>query len=153
EKGNAKLNDLLEMAAQNDEEKMGLYRDKVGKGVKAALAEQFKNYDLTGMTWEALTRSKQPRQGAGAEEAAYVNKEGSGPLHRGAYRYQLLVPSYTVMFSFFLVMTVGWLFVAERRQGTLKRLRAAPITRAEVLAGKLLPCFLLSLGQGVLLLV
>jgi ABC-type multidrug transport system permease subunit len=57
------------------------------------------------------------------------------------------------MFSFFLVMTVGWLFVAERRQGTLKRLRAAPITRAEVLAGKLLPCFLLSLGQGVLLLV
>jgi ABC-type Na+ efflux pump permease subunit len=153
EKGNAKLNDLLEMAAQNDEEKMGLYRDKVGKGVKEALAQQFKNYDLTGMTWEALTKSKQPRQGGGAEEAGFVNKGGSGPLHRGAYRYQLLVPSYTVMFSFFLVMTVGWLFVAERRQGTLKRLRAAPITRGEVVFGKLLPCFVLSLGQGILLLL
>jgi ABC-type Na+ efflux pump permease subunit len=149
----APLNAFLRVAADMNKDKVEDYQTKVGDGVQKALAEQFKNYDLTGMTWEALTKSKQPREGAGAEEAAYVNKEGSGPLHRGAYRYQLLVPSYTVMFSFFLVMTVGWLFVAERRQGTLKRLRAAPITRAEVLTGKLLPCFLLSLGQGVLLLV
>lgn len=153
EKGNAKLNDLLEMAAQKDEAKMGLYRDKVGKGVKAALAREFENYDLTGMTWDALTKSKDPRQRPPAEEAAHVNKEGNGLLHRGAYRYQLLVPSYTVMFAFFLVMTVGWLFAAERRQGTLKRLRAAPIARGEVLVGKLVPVFLLSFAQGVFLLV
>jgi ABC-type multidrug transport system permease subunit len=57
------------------------------------------------------------------------------------------------MFSFFLVLTVGWLFVAERRQGTLKRLRAAPLTRGQILLGKLLPCFVLSLAQGALLLV
>ena len=56
------------------------------------------------------------------------------------------------MFAYFLVLTVGWLFVAERRQGTLKRLRAAPLSRAQILLGKLMPCFLLSMGQGLFLL-
>src|SRR5262249_20187718 len=88
-----------------------------------------------------------------AEVAVYQNQDGSGLLRRGAQRYQLLVPAYTVMFAFFLVVTVGWLFVAERRQGTLKRLRVAPVRRSEILLGKLLPCFLLSLGQGGLLLL
>ena len=57
------------------------------------------------------------------------------------------------MFAYFLVLTVGWLFVAERRQGTLKRLRAAPLSRSQILLGKLLPCFLLSVAQGLFLLV
>jgi ABC-2 type transport system permease protein len=63
-----------------------------------------------------------------------------------------LVPSYTVMFAFFLVLNVGWVFVSERRQGTLKRLRAAPVTRGQILLGKLIPCYALSLGQGIFLL-
>ena len=65
----------------------------------------------------------------------------------------MLVPSYTVMFAFFLVMNVGWVFVTERRQGTLKRLWRAPITQGEILLGKLVPYFLLSLGQGAFLLI
>jgi ABC-type Na+ efflux pump permease subunit len=149
----APLNAFLRVAADMNKDSVDMYREKVGDGVQKALAQQFKNYDLTGMTWAALTRSKAEREGPGAEETPYVSKEGTGVLHRGAYRYQLLVPSYTVMFAFFLVMTVGWLFAAERRQGTLKRLRAAPITRAEVLCGKLLPVFLLSVAQGALLLL
>jgi ABC-2 type transport system permease protein len=87
----------------------------------------------------------------GAETTVY-HGEGLGLLGRGEVRYQVLVPSYTVTFAFFLVLTVGWLFVSERRQGTLKRLRAAPLTRVEILLGKLLPCFLFSLGQGAFLL-
>src|SRR5262249_38656742 len=75
----------------------------------------------------------------------------SGLLRRGGSRYQLLVPSYLVMFAFFLVLTVGWLFVAERRQGTMKRLIAAPLTKAEILLGKMLPCLGLSLFQGFFL--
>jgi ABC-type multidrug transport system permease subunit len=57
------------------------------------------------------------------------------------------------MFAYFLVLTVGWLFVAEKRQGTLKRLRAAPLSRAQILIGKLLPCLILSIAQGLFLLV
>ncbi len=63
------------------------------------------------------------------------------------------MPAYTVMFAFFLVMNVGWIFVAERQQGTLKRLRAAPVTRGQVLLGKLIPCYALSVGQGFFLLL
>ncbi len=63
------------------------------------------------------------RSNAGAGVSVYAPAGSSGLLNRGSFRYQVLVPSYTVMFAYFLVLTVGWLFVAERRQGTLKRLR------------------------------
>jgi ABC-type multidrug transport system permease subunit len=182
------LSESLEMAAEHKPGVVQQYKERVGSGVQAALQKQFENYDLTGMTWARLTKSRDRRSemvaaastvglsataagpgpllAAGAlppgrpepswgkgEVSVYRDRNGSGPLHFGAQRYQTLVPSYAVMFAFFLVMTVGWLFAAERRQGTLKRLRAAPITRAEVLTGKLLPVFLLSLGQGVFLLL
>jgi ABC-type Na+ efflux pump permease subunit len=153
ERSRVKLAELLRLAAGGSADRAAEYRAKVGEGVQVALAQQFENYELTGMTWAKLTRAKQGKEGKGAEVSEYVNKDGAGLLHRGAYRYQLLVPSYTVMFAFFLVMTVGWLFTSERRQGTLKRLRAAPLTRGQILAGKLLPCFGLSLFQGIFLLV
>jgi ABC-type multidrug transport system permease subunit len=57
------------------------------------------------------------------------------------------------MFAFFLVLSVGWLFVAERKHGTLTRLRAAPLSRGQILLGKLLPCFGVSLVQGFFLLL
>jgi ABC-type Na+ efflux pump permease subunit len=116
------------------------HKQAVGLGVQAALRKQFPKYELTGKTWAALTRSDPKREG------------GSGPPSAKDVRFQVLVPSYTVTFAFFLVLTVGWLFVSERRQGTLKRLRAAPISRTEVLVGKMLPCFALSLFQGLFLL-
>ena len=124
--------------------------DRLGLIVKSALQSMFPNYNLMGKTWAALTRAEE-RTGEGAAVAVY-RPEGSGLLGRGAQRYQTLVPSYTVMFSYFLVLTVGWLFVAERRQGTLKRLRAAPLSRSQILLGKLLPCLALSLAQGLFLL-
>ena len=93
------------------------------------------------------------REGKGTQPVRYANEGGSGLLNRGAARYQILVPAYTVEFCFALVLTVGWLFVTERRQGTLKRLRAAPITRGQVLLGKLLPCLALSVFQGFFLLL
>jgi ABC-type multidrug transport system permease subunit len=119
--------------------------------VQGALKRLFPKYNLTGKTWAALTKS-QPKSGTGAEATFYAD-EGLGLPKRGAIRYQILVPSYTVMFAFFLVLTVGWLFVSERRQGTLKRLRAAPLTRGQILSGKLVPCFVLSLLQGFFLLM
>jgi ABC-type Na+ efflux pump permease subunit len=119
-------------------------KQAVGAGVQKALQELFTKYNLTGKTWADLTRSAEsgPKEELPPRPAAFAAEN----------RYQILVPSYTVMFAFFLVLTVGWLFVAERRQGTLKRLRAAPLTRSQILLGKMIPCFLLSLGQGLFLL-
>ena len=129
----------------------GTIAERMGP-LATVLQQMFPNYDLTGTTWAALTRAAE-RSNDGAEVAVFEGQAEAGWLSRGAQRYQILVPSYTVMFAYFLVLTVGWLFVAERRQGTLKRLRAAPLSRPQILMGKLLPCFLLSVGQGLFLLI
>jgi len=133
-------------------------KSALGAALQNALQGLFSKYNLTGKTWETLTQPKSAARtvsqgsGASAVNDTAASDEGSSFLNRGDLRYQSLVPSYTVMFAFFLVLTVGWLFVAERRQGTLKRLRAAPLSRTQILLGKMVPCFLLSLGQGFFLL-
>lgn len=126
------------------------HKRQVGEGIKRSLSDLFPKYDLTGLTWATLTKSNPGFDRSGGSKV--YQEDGSGFLRRGARRYQLLVPSNLVTFSFFLVLTLGWLFVAERRQGTLKRLRAAPISRGQILLGKLLPCLFLSVGQGLVLL-
>jgi ABC-2 type transport system permease protein len=147
-----KLGELLKMAAGSNPETAQMYRKKVGDGVQAALAEQFKNYNLRGKTWASLTKSsEEPREGA--EVGAYENREGSGLLRYGGEHYKYLVPMFVVMFVFFLVLIAGWVFVAERRQGTLRRLQAAPLTRGHILMGKMVPCFALSVGQTLFLLI
>jgi ABC-2 type transport system permease protein len=127
-------------------------RREVGPRVQDGVADLFSKYNFKAKTWADLVRSEDPRQGNETNRSAYRDTEGSGFLNRGAVRYQVLVPSYTVMFAFFLVLSVGWLFVAERKHGTLARLRAAPLTRGQILLGKLLPCLLVSLAQGFFLL-
>jgi linearmycin/streptolysin S transport system permease protein len=125
-------------------------KQELGQGLQNALQKLFPNYDLTAKTWASLTRSR-PTGREGAAAIGY-QEDGTGWLKAGAFRYKLLVPSFLVMFAFFLVLTMGWMFVAERRQGTMKRLCAAPLSRTQILAGKLLPCFALSLFQGFFLL-
>jgi ABC-type Na+ efflux pump permease subunit len=125
-------------------------RRQLSVGLQNSIQNLFPRYNLTAKTWAALTKQHEhtsARAGIGA-----FKEEGRGLLKRGAVRYQLLVPSYLVMFAFFLVLTVGWLFVAERRQGTMTRLTAAPVARWQILAGKLLPCLVLSLFQGFFIL-
>jgi ABC-type multidrug transport system permease subunit len=126
-------------------------RKEVGPQVQEGVAELFSNYDFHAKTWAGLVKSA-PREGNENGITAYHDTSGSGFLNRGALRYQILVPSYTVMFAFFLVLSVGWLFVSERKNGTLVRLRAAPLTRGQILFGKLIPCLIVSLAQGFFLL-
>ena len=70
---------------------------------------------------------------------------------RPSYVYQQLVPSYTVMFAFFLVNIMAHSFISERNLGTLRRLRMAPILPVELLAGKTIPFLVISLVQSGLL--
>ena len=74
---------------------------------------------------------------------------GSGPA---SMVYQIIVPSYAVLFAFFLINIMARSFIAERGAGTLRRLHAAPISPAALLLGKTGPFFLISFVQGVLLL-
>jgi len=127
-------------------------RKQVGPKVQDEVGELFSNDNFHAKTWAQLVKSD-ARSGNETNRSAYRDTSGSGFLNRGAVRYQVLVPSYTVMFAFFLVLSVGWLFVAERKHGTLARLRAAPLTRGQILMGKLLPCLIVSLAQGFFLLL
>jgi linearmycin/streptolysin S transport system permease protein len=127
-------------------------RKEVGPKVQDQVGELFSNYNFRAKTWADLVKSD-ARKGNEASKTEYRDTGGTGFLNRGAVRYQVLVPSYTVMFAFFLVLSVGWLFVAERKHGTLARLRAAPLTRAQILMGKLLPCVVVSVIQGFFLLL
>ena len=119
-------------------------------GLQNSLQDIFPHYNLTAKTWAALTKQQEIVTDKSDKNTQFT-EDGIGWLKRGGSRYQLLVPSYLVMFAFFLVLTVGWLFVAERRQGTLKRLVAAPLTKGQILIGKMLPCLFLSLFQGFFL--
>jgi ABC-2 type transport system permease protein len=123
---------------------------EIGPKVQEGVADTFSNYNFRAKTWAGLTKNDPnvDRQGS----VAHYEDEGGLPK-RGALRFQILVPSYTVTFAFFLVLTVGWMFVSERRQGTLIRLRAAPLTRGQLLLGKFLPALGVSLFQGVFLLL
>ena len=125
-------------------------REQLGEGIRRGIGAFFGNYEFTALTWHGLTKDAPPETKA-ANEAEYQAETPT--FGRGTRRYQILVPSYTVTFAFFLVLTVGWLFVAERRHGTMVRLRAAPISRGEVLLGKMIPCFTISLIQGFALLL
>jgi hypothetical protein len=127
-------------------------KQKLGAGIQKGIEAFFSEYDFKAKTWAGLTKSTAPPPRDENRTAYEAEDGGVFALKRGTVRYQVLVPSYTVTFAFFLVLTVGWLFVAERRHGTLVRLRAAPLARWQILLGKLIPCLLVSLFQGFFLL-
>ncbi len=118
-------------------------RKEVGPTVKRGVGDLFSKYNFEAATWSDLVKSD-------ARQATTSNRTTLATA--ADLRAPILVPSNSVMFAFFLVLNVGWLFVAERKHGTLVRLRAAPLTRGQILMGKLLPCLAVSLLQGFFLL-
>ena len=65
--------------------------------------------------------------------------------------YQQTIPGYTVMFVFFIISSMAGSIRQERLQGTFRRLLSAPISRAELLGGKLLASLCIGLSQVILL--
>ena len=78
-------------------------------------------------------------------------ESAEGPRTFTTMVYQILVPSYTVMFVFFIVTFMSRSFIAEREMGTLNRLNLAPISRSGLLIGKTVPFLVISLVQTALL--
>lgn len=61
------------------------------------------------------------------------------------------VPAFTVMFAFFLVGVVAATMLAEKEDGSLRRLLAAPIHRGVIIGGKILAYMLVVCAQVVVL--
>jgi ABC-2 type transport system permease protein len=73
------------------------------------------------------------------------------PIVKGADVYRTIVPSYTVFFVFFIVSFMARSVLHEREQGTLRRLRIAPIKPVSILLGKTVPFLLMSVAQTAIL--
>jgi ABC-2 type transport system permease protein len=67
--------------------------------------------------------------------------------------YEYLVPSYTVMFVFFIVNLMARSLLGERDTGTLNRMLSGPVTRRELMFGKTVPFLAVSIVQTILLLL
>jgi len=63
------------------------------------------------------------------------------------------VPGYTIYGVFFIITIISTSLFREKNEGTLLRLQAAPISRAAILMGKLLPYYLINLIQIALMLM
>lgn len=63
----------------------------------------------------------------------------------------LTVPGSTVLFVFLMSGTTALSIFTEKKEGTFRRLMAAPMSRAELLGGKLLPNFITVLVQIVVI--
>jgi ABC-2 type transport system permease protein len=85
-----------------------------------------------------LTVSRQTLQEVEKEEEAW-----------SAFSY--FIPGFTVMFAFFLVGSVGESVLAEKEVGAFRRLLAAPVHRASIIAGKMLAYSLIVIMQVVVL--
>jgi ABC-2 type transport system permease protein len=57
--------------------------------------------------------------------------------------FAMIVPSFTVMFAFFMVGTMAAELLKEKKEGTLRRLMAAPMPRGSIIAGKMLAFLLM----------
>ena len=76
-----KLAEMIRMASGGDPKKAADYRGKIGTGVQEAIGQQFSKYDLTGMTWADLTRSRPlPQVDLPAGTVGLLAGPGGGPL-------------------------------------------------------------------------
>lgn len=77
--------------------------------------------------------------------------ESANPIE--ATRLGALVPGYTLLFLFLLLSHIATAVVDERSQGSLRRLLVTPASKGVILAGKMLPFFLIAIGQMLFVLL
>ncbi|MEW6567817.1 MAG: ABC-2 transporter permease [Chloroflexota bacterium] len=66
--------------------------------------------------------------------------------------FQQNVPGYTIYGIFWIVSLLAGSVLQEKREGTFRRLLVAPMSRAVMLAGKLVPYYIINLVQLVIML-
>jgi ABC-2 type transport system permease protein len=65
--------------------------------------------------------------------------------------FTMVVPSFVVMFAFFIVGAMASDLLKERQEGTLRRLMTAPLRRWTIIAGKMLAFVVLVMAQVTLI--
>ena len=95
------------------------------------------------------------KAGKGAETSPEVAFLSRSPKGHAPGRFPSVteqnVPAYTIFGVFFIVLTLASSFIQEKKEGTFQRILSAPISKATLLLGKLLPYYLINLVQIALM--
>jgi len=121
------IRQLGEMQAGNPQAEEGFQADKVAAQAKS-------QFDRSKVTPLVAVTEREPA----------VEEEEKAPEFDLA---SSAVPGMTVLFVFLAAATVARGIYEERKNGSLRRLLSAPLTRSELMLGKMLPIFLLTLVQ------
>jgi len=130
--------------------------------IKAKIAERGAQLPFGGGTFmrrierqvdEALADSSTVGTGDGLVDFINASPRGFRAERRPTATEQN-VPGYTIFGVFFIVLTLASSFIQEKGEGTFQRILAAPMSKAALLIGKLLPYYLVNLIQvGLMFLV
>lgn len=82
---------------------------------------------------------------------AVRGSEAAGPPALVPSSVQQSVPAWLIFSMFFVVVPLSAVFIAERQQGTLQRLATQQVSFGLILAGKLLPFFVVNQVQAVVM--
>ncbi|MBI2876029.1 MAG: ABC transporter permease [Candidatus Tectomicrobia bacterium] len=103
--------------------------------------------EKTGKAWKEMAQEEKRKARAHPLIKVQGRVVGKAPVGERPDIYSQNVPGYTTMFVFFLVSFVAISLLAERQEGTLRRLLSAPVGRWALLGGKLIQSFLVGLAQ------
>jgi ABC-2 type transport system permease protein len=136
----------------------GIVQSVLGQTVNPFLTQQSLTQSLSGslspeqlaQVNQQVAQTLQAQSGTNIVALAPVNPVGvSAPKYPSVYQQN--VPGYTIMYVFFIVTTMAQSILAERKDGTFRRLLAAPIGRFSLLMGKFLPYYIVALIQVTIL--
>jgi ABC-2 type transport system permease protein len=113
-----------------------------GSGIMAVASPQEQRAIAAQSLGVIMTRINQVRENpAIVIENLNIKGEEAGSWLTSYFPF--LFSGITVMFAFFIIITMAQTLLSERETGTLRRLLAAPIPRGAILAGKMLSYMLL----------
>lgn len=135
----------------------------VEPGTPPALIGAFRAEVARALSLERITAVVDSME-ASPEEVASIKKLSDDALLDLKFRrdregmsdltsVQQSVPAWLVFAMFFVVIPLSTIFIAEKQQGTLARLRSLQVSTATLLAGKVVPFYLVNLVQTALMLL
>jgi len=119
------------------------------RSITAALAAALPGEAAADISQRLEVAFAQPTGGAAAQLDVSTPAGMVAPKYPSVFQQN--VPGYTIMYVFFIVMTMALSVLQERRDGMLRRLLAAPVSKAAILAGKLLTYYMVTLLQVTVL--
>jgi ABC-2 type transport system permease protein len=115
--------------------------------MQASAPEEFQVFTTERVVQQARSQFERSRERPLVSIVERVPELPEGGREAMPEGVQLAVPGFTVLFVFLRSQTAARSIYDEKKVGSFRRLLAAPITKPALLAGKMIPSFIIALGQ------